>query len=381
MATTALIDQRLGPLPGGLFAVHMTFWRADRYGRRLEQVPSTIPVQGTIEYNADTQIKRRLSVAVCNSCFLAFTPWRDWIVPVVTLADGSGWSESRPKGHFLVTPPTTEQTPARLEATIEAQDTCILLANWTFPGTEVIAAGTNCGAAAREIALGAGLLPAQLNLPDTPTHLATDYTIDPGDTALHHINELYNLSSYYTVWSDDFGIVRTMPYHLLAEATPALTLSTHQGRARLVPPIRSEPEWGRLRNRQTVRNLAPDQEPIFYTAEVTDPAHPLYHDPNDPESFPFVLAGETVEDSQIETVEQARARAEMLLDEGASFYRRLTVQSVIDLAADAHQVVALDVRHEGERYGGNWFRRTWSLQLAGARGIITSELNRAEAWR
>jgi hypothetical protein len=379
--TGPITDQRLGPLPGGLFAVQMSFWRADRYGRRLEQVHSTIPVQGTVEYNEDTQLKRTLSVQVCNSCFGAFTPWRDWIVPVVTLSDSSGWVETRPKGHFLVTPATTELTPARQVATIEAQDVCILLANWTFAGITPIPAGTNCGTAAREIALGAGLLPAQLNLPDTPMALAEDYTINPGDTALHHINELYNRASFYTVWSDDNGVIRTMPYQLLAEATPALRLSTHEGRARIVPPIRSEPEWGRLRNRVTVRNISPDREPIFSTATVTNPEHPLYHDPNDPETFPLVLGGETVDDSQIETVEQARARAEMLLDEGASFYHRLTVQSVLDLGCDAHQVVELDLMHEQERYGGRWFRRTWSLQLAGARGIITSELNRVEAWK
>jgi hypothetical protein len=198
------------------------------------------PVQGSIAHNEDTLIKRKLTLTVSHPERL--TPWRDWLVPVVTLADGSGWVESRPKGHFLVTPPATELTPGRETGAIEAQDVCILLANWTFGGTVVIPAGTNCGAAAREIALGAGLMPAQLNLPDTPAHLAEDYTIDPGDTALHHVNDLYEKASYFTVWSDDAGIIRSAPYQLLAEATPALTLSTHAGRARLVPPIRSEPE-------------------------------------------------------------------------------------------------------------------------------------------
>jgi hypothetical protein len=73
--------------------------------------------------------------------------------------------------------------------------------------------------------------------------------------------------------------------------------------------------------------------------------------------------------------------AERLLDEGSSFYHRLTVQSVLDLGCDAHQVVELDVRQGSEAYSGRWFRRTWALQLAGAKGIITSELNRVEGWR
>jgi hypothetical protein len=282
--TGPITDQRLGPLPGGLFAVSATLWRADRYGRRLERVASEIPVQGMIEYNTDTQITRRLSLTVSHPERLL--PWRDWLIPEVTLADGSGWVDTRSKGHFLVTPPATELTPGRDTGAIEAQDVTILLANWTFPGTVVIPAGTNCGAAARELALGAGLMPAQLNLPDTPTHLAEDYTINPGDTALHHVNELYEKASYYTVWGDDQGVIRTMPYQLLGEATPALTLSTHEGRARIVPPIRSEPEWGRLRNRVTVRNISPDREPISYTAIITNREHPLFHDPDDPDTFP-----------------------------------------------------------------------------------------------
>ena len=341
-------------------------------------IGSDIPVQGTIEYNQDTEIKRKLSMQVSHPDRLR--PWHDWLIPVITMADGSGWVESRPKGHFLVTPPSTELTPARLEGAFEAKDVCILLANWSFDDAVTLPAGTNCGAAAREIALNAGLSATHLTLPDTPMNLLSDYSIDPGDSALRHINDLYNMASWFTVWSDDYGIIRTAPYQLLGEATPSLKLSTHEGQTRLVPPIRSEPEWGRLRNKQTVRNISPDRDPIFYTATVTNPEHPLYHDPNDPETFPFILAGEPVDDSQIETIEQAKAQAEMLIDQGASFYRRLTVQSVIDLGCDAHQVIELDVRHEGEDYSGAWSRRTWSLSLHGAKGIITSELNRVERW-
>lgn len=369
---------RLRPGAGGVFTVSAQLWRADRYGRRIEQVASDVPVQGTIEYNQDVQIKRKLTMEVSNPHRLR--PWRDWIIPVFTLADGSGYVETRPKGHYLVTPPSTEHWPGRFAGSFEARDVCILLAQWAFAGPSAIPAGANAGAAAREIALQAGVAPAQMNLPDTSFALAEDYQIDPGDSALFHINELYNRASWYTVWSDDFGVIRTAPYQLLAETAPALTLSTHEGRARIVPPIKGDPDWGRLRNRVTVRNLPPDRDPIYYTADVVNPDHPLFHDPDDPDTFPLIVAGEPVDDPQIETVEQAKALAEMLLDQAASFHSRLTVQSVVDLGCDAHQVVELDVLHENTRYGGRWLRRAWFLELAGAKGIISSELNRAERW-
>lgn len=365
----------------GVYAISSTLWRADRYGRRIERLPVEVPVQGAITHNEDTEVKRKLSLQVNDPDRLR--PYRDYLIPEITLADTHGTITTRTKGHFMVTEPKTTLTPGRYSGTIEAVDICTVLASAQFAAVEVIPAGTDKGAAARDIALGAGLMPTQMDLPDVGDVLLEDKELDPGTTRLKAINDLYNSAGWYTVWSDDFGVIRTGRWQELAAARPSKTLAAR--RADGIPlsgPISGDPEAGRLRNQVTVRNLRPDEEPIYWTARVTNPDHPLYHDPADPEgTFPMVLAGDPVDDANIETVAAARVRAEQLLDEGASIYRRATVKSVIDLDADVHEVVQLRTNHPDGDFDGRWWRRTWSISLHGASGLITSELYRVQAWR
>lgn len=363
---------------GGAYAVRTTLWRADRLGNKLARIPNDIPVQGNIAYNEDREIKRTLSLEVNNPH--AITPFRDYLIPELTLVDAAGNQRTEQQGLYIATPPNTTLTAARFSGTIEAQDITWVLANDELPGGTVVPAGTDTGAAAREIALA--VLPAdRLNLPDTGILLATDVPPTPGTSRLGAMTALYNTANWYAPWSDGHGIVTTAPWQDLQTARPTRHYRSDADEVTIVPPLNEDPDWGRLRNRVTVRNIAPNREPIYWTAEVTNPDSPVHPHNLGTEQHPLWRSGTPVDDAQIPNEAAARARAESLLANGASYYRKATIQTLVDLTADAHDVIALDVNHQGAVYDGLWFRRTWTTRLRGVTALTESSIYRTEAWQ
>lgn len=356
----------------GAYAVQIALWRADRYGNRRERVPVSIPVQGALDYNEDREVKRKLSLEVNSPHY--FTPFSDFVIPEVTLTDATGTRTTRQMGHYLVTPPNTTLTPGRFSGSLEAQDVTFLLQRDTLPFALNFVVGVDPGAGARGIALDGGFAPSQLVLPDTGFTLTTAMHFDAGTSRLKVINDLYNAANWYAVWMDGDGLVRTIPYQNLQTASPKQTYSTQGDNVQLIPPIGEQPDWSRLRNRVTVRSISPDKPTIFGMAEIVNPNHPLHRD-----RIGMVLA-ETFDDSQVTTNADAGAKASLLLSTSASYYRKLAIETVVDLDADAHDIIGLDVRHREVTYDGTWFRRAWTMQLKGVTARTSSELFRVESW-
>lgn len=369
-------------LGGGAYAATTTIYLADRDGRRIEALPLDIPTHGTIDYNEDTEISRKLSLAVSNPHRL--TPFGDYLIPVVTMSDAAGNVSSRPLGHFIVTPPKTQLTATRYSGTLEAYDLTWLLANDTYSGDEVIPAGTDIGAAARDIALA--VLDSRLvNIPDTGVPLAEDFPIHEGDSRFDVQTALLSICDWYRPWATGDGILVSAPAIDLDTAAPDRRYSSRDRNVTIVPPISEAPDWTRLRNRVTVRNISPGRDPIHKTAEVTNPDSPVHpHNLGRSRygvaSRPLYLS-RVVDDPQITTEDQALQRAQSLLASGASWYRPATIATVADLDADAHDVIELDVTHQGARYDGLWIRHGWSLELRGIVALTTSRISRIERWR
>ena len=357
---------------GGAYAVQIVLWRADRYGNRLERVPVSIPIQGALDYNEDRDVKRKLSLTVNSPHY--FTPFSDFVIPEITLTDASSTRTTRQMGHYLVTPPNTSLTPGRFSGSLEAQDATFLLQRDTIPFALNFFAGIDPGAGARRVAIDGGFAPSQLVLPDTGFNLTTAMHFDAGTSRLKVINDLYNAANWYAVWMDGDGLIRTMPYQNLQTASPRRTYSTQGDDVQLIPPIGEQPDWSRLRNRVTVRSISPDKPTIFGMAEIVNPNHPLHRD-----RIGMVLA-ETFDDSQVADNAAASQKAALVLSTSASYYRKLAIETVIDLDADAHDIIGLDVRHREVTYDGNWFRRAWTMQLKGVTARTSHELFRVESW-
>ena len=362
---------------GGAYTTETVIWLANRAGRKIVRLPVTVPVQGTVDYNEDREIKRALSLEINDPTRL--TPFVDYLIPETTITDAAGNRMTRAWGHYIATPPKETLTSARYAGTVEGKDITWILSVDEVPGETVIPVGTDTGAAARELALAAMDF-TRVAIPDTGVLLTSDYEPDPGTSRLQAMTALLNMANWYAPWMTGDGIVTTAPWQDLATAAPNRRYGIADAGVTVVPPLDGDPDWGRLRNRVTVRNIAPDREPVYGTAKVEDPNSPLH---------PLNLGGntgrplwlsETVDDPQVETKEAAEAKAKLLLANGASFYRKLRVRTLVDLAADAHDIVELNVRHQGAIYDGTWIRRTWTVQLRRVTAVMESELYRTEKW-
>lgn len=362
--------------PGGAFAVSTELFLSDRSGRKIERIPIDLPVSGRIDFNEDARPARRFSLAVNDP--LRLEPFVDYLIPEVVLTDAAGNRQVGAFGHFLVTPPSTRLDTASFTGTLEGKEATWILDNDEL-GDVTIPAGTDSGAAAREIAL-AVMDARQIQLPDTGLPLLEDFSPSPGESRFQVISDLYTASSWHTPGMNGNGVLVTSPYVDIATAPAARSWSSSAGQVTILPPVEETPDWGRLKNRVIVRNLRPDQPPVFGRAWVQDPTSPLHPDRLGGGGRPLWLSL-TVDDSQVETKEDAEEKAGLLLSYAASWYRRLSVLTVLDLQAGAHETIDLDVVHQGAQYDGKWLRRAWSVELRGLTALQTAELTRAERWR
>lgn len=357
---------------GGAYTTRTVMWRASKDGRKLEVVPVTIPVSGVIQVNEDTTPMRSFSLDVNNPRWLS--PYKDYVIPEVTQTDAAGNTITRQMGHYIVLPPNTSMRPGRVTGTIEAQDITYVLANDTFDDGLIVPAGTDTGAGARQIALDGGMTAKQLSLPDTGVLLSSDKYFPPGTSRLSAMTDLYGTASWYAPGSNGNGVIYSAPYNSSGTLTPRISYSTRDPIMRLVPPINETPDVGRLRNRVTVRNIQPDKPVIYETVRITNQKHPLYY------GNIGIWLSETVDDGQVPDEDTARARAAMLLANGASYYRKVELTTVADLDAGLHDVIGLDAMQEGVVYDGAWMRKGWKLDIGGIVTTTQSTIYRTEPW-
>ncbi len=367
---------------GGGYAMKMEIWRADRYGQKLDRISTRRPVTGSVSFNEDNEFKRQLSLSIDDPDDVR--PFRDFVVPTIHLAGPFGATRTRDLGHFMVTPPSRSMTSGRRTGRIEARDLTLILARSQVGGF-TRPAGTDLGLIAYDLAIAAGLLPAQLDIPVTTGTVSVDpYVPAPGIRTLVEMNRLLNAANCHTVWTTGAGVVISRAYQDAARATPVRTYSNAEGFAGLpiLSPLVDTPNWEGLRNVVTVRNLQPGKPPIWWTERITDRNHPLFYDPDDPDAgFGYELAGDPIDNSQLPDEAAARALAKSLLAQAASRYRKLAIRTIVDIDAEGHDILGLDIR-DGQQvvYDGNWRRRTWAIAVAGVSATMESETYRTDQY-
>lgn len=361
----------------GAYTAQTAIWLADRDGHRRQRLPVDIPVQGTISYNEDRTVKRSLSLEINHPERL--TPFRDYLIPETTITDAAGTVTTRPWGLFLATPPKTNLTGTRYSGTIKAVDLTWLLSKDTLPDGMVVDAGTDPGQAAREIAT-AVLDARQVAIPNMGMTLDHAYAPDPGTTRLAAMTALLDTAGWYAPWMDSSGTIRSARQRDPQTASPKRRYTVPGDTVTIVPPVTGTPNWDRLRNQVTVFATRPDQPPIFATVEVTNRASPVHPANLGTPEHPLWLT-DPVEDAEIKTKAAARAKAERLLAQGVNWYRSLRVRTLVDQGADAHDVIALDVHHQGAHFTGNWVRRTWTVKLRGVTAVMDADVSATMPWQ
>ncbi len=362
------------------FVVTRRVWRADRFGNRLEQIGGDSPVNGTISYSEDTDVAYQCTLSVADPD--ALRPLRDYLIPEITLTDPAGLSVTATRGHYLLLEPTTSLASGTYTGAFEGKDITYWL-TVSAVGAVTWPAGTDTGQAARDLVLSRGYNPRQVRIPNTGVLLAQDTTPAPGTVTSKVLAEtLLGPSGWYAPQlSLADNAIFTEPFIDWSTVTPRKTYTTADG-IELIPPIEGEPERGSVRNRVIVRNIRHSEtEPdIWAEARITNPAHPLYVDPQRPDSV--MELAEVIDDPNVMDVALATARAESVLSVRASSLKKLRVRHLVDLYTGGRDAIGLDARYGANLvHSGTWRRRAWTIDLKGLVATQTSEFVRVEPWR
>lgn len=358
----------------GVFATRTRLWRSNRYGDLLDVIADTRPITGSVNYNYQSDIKRRFSVEMIDP--QTFRALRDYIIPELTLIDASGTRHVGYLGHFLLNKPTMTLRPGSAIGSFEADDVTILLKKERLNAGFRVEAGRDLGDAARQLASAVGFRPSQINLPNTGVKAKKLIEYEPGEEVYAVMNNLYNRSGYYDVVANGRGVLETQRWLSVAKPNPVRTYRNYGPDIQIIPPVEEEsPDWSQLANEITVKNITPDEDPIYYTARVTNTNSPVHE-----RNIGMVMAAEPINDPDIESNAQAKERAQEELLKHSSLYRRVTLKTVVDVNAGAHDVIALDIRQGSVALVGKWLREEWTIELGGEASTITQTLNRAEEW-
>lgn len=370
----------------GAYGIAVEWWRADRYGNRLEQLDPNMVEAGTVTMNEDATPKRILTLTVNEPDLLALLT--DWIMPVATISDPVGNAVSGPQGLYLVNPGTAVTDPMGTITTIEGRDPTHLLAMATRDDL-VWRAGVDGGAYVRQLAYEAGFSFAQVAIPDTGVSATVDRPFDPGTTVYAAMSEIMSEGQHYAPWCTLAGRLVSGPYRPLTDLPPVYTYTnaTDADAEYLEGAISEQPDTDRLANRVTVRRLGYGDEPtLAETVTNTNPTSPV-----STVSLGYVRANPPYDDvsewpdgieTETDKRDWLRQKAESLLSDRASRLRKLTVPVFPDLFAEVHQSVGLEIRHGSrETYSGRWWRTGYTLRLDGAETSMSLEMRRVETWQ
>jgi hypothetical protein len=189
------------------------------------------------------------------------------------------------------------------------------------------------------------------------------------------MTDLLGTGSCYAPYANDIGIVQSRKYRNWQAEAADQRWSTREG-LNLSWPINESQGWESMYNKIVVRNLAPEREPIYGIAQINDPTNPLHRD-----TLGMELA-QVIDDPQVPDQAAAQQRADLLMADGASRQRKIDATTIVDMDAQPHDMIDMDVWWGNEQViGGKWIRRQWKTIVRGVTATTDSQLTRVENWR
>lgn len=367
---------------GRHYAAAVSIYKGDIFSERI--TPLALHYDGalTIVHNDDAPVKRTLDIPVSDVMDLReagrLEPYRDTLIPFMTLTDDVGRRQVEQLGTYVLAPFGGQDTPTVTRTTIHGNDLTWRLAlsgiadGWTAPGNREI------GAVVSEQLRQQGFTTSQISIGNTGVMTPPQgVPYFPGTTWLEALNDLLSRAGWYHLWMNRRGILTSRRYsRALTETSPVIYYDTARGHY-VGPLIERDPDWGRFGNMVVARKLpAHRNDPyIGWTAVNDDDGSPTSTKRLGPIMVQPVIEG------QYETEDEAEADAKAALDRAQSFYNRVSLTTGAELTAEANDVIAIGVERAGARIiTGRWWRQSWELHFNGASAMTRHNLNHVEVY-
>lgn len=361
----------------GSYGITTELWKVRRDGSRIEKIDPLRLGSIPISCNENVAIKRTASFQTDDPGY--FKPFVEFVAPYLTISDPAGNTISGQQGLYVIVPSSSTTDSTGRVGTVECRDLCQLLEMATLDNA-VCTAGTDRGAFCRQIVLGMGFPPNQVQIPDFGVVQPEDRPWDPGTSVMDILTDMATGSNWYQPWFDNQGRLYTAPYKPLTDVPPVWTYTNANDdeAADIEGAISETPDWTRLANKVTVRKIGDqDQATIFWTAVNANADSPV-----STVNIGFEIAKEPVDNPDLLNSDMARVQAEQLLSESASHYVKVSLPTFPVVDAELHQTVGLEiVRGTESVFSGAFWRTGYSLTLDGANTHMVQELSRVEEWK
>lgn len=173
-----------------------------------------INAEGSIDFNADVDIKRTCSLNISELKDIDIL--NDRVRPYMLLDTPTGVLEF-PLGVFLLASPTKIAKKGLLRQSVDGYDKTIILADDKFTTRYTIPSGTNYVVAIKQILATAGIPDAEITATTKTTQTAIDFEI--GTSKLAAVNKLLHDINYNDIYVDAEGVFRAEIYQAPEERT------------------------------------------------------------------------------------------------------------------------------------------------------------------
>jgi hypothetical protein len=327
-------------------------------------------LEGKVSMNIHNPIKHVLALNGVDAS--AIEPYSSYVAPFLVLEDVQGSSEAYQMGLYICTPAKHQERQAFSLYTIEGRGLTWILANSYPSAPYTAAAGSNPVANVRAILDNHGLRHA---IPDTADVFSGSITWDIDSSWLDICNDQLFADSYYSLWDDRAGVLKSRPYFELASAEPALQLYSGEGGI-VTGVIEREGVYDTLANQIIVMKENLGGSPIRVIRTNNDPSSPVSV-PNLGRTLPRLI-----KDSNIISVTQARTIARRELEIGTSFTNKLKVTTLPQPDREVHEVYDLAIYNStGKPVGfGLWWCDSWEIGFTAKSATQVHHLKRLETY-
>lgn len=366
------ITAQTGAVSRGVTRIGARLYLADASGNYLEDITSE-GMDGRVMANIHNTIK--MSLALSGLSYSQIEPYTSYVAPVLRLQAPGQEAVETQLGLYVCTPSRKSHRESFSSYSVEGRDLTWLLANTFFPGTWTLDVGESPVAEAAAIIGDMGL---QAAFPASSL-VAVQAVPFPGNRSkLEIVNALLEMAAYYTVWAEN-QILMSMPYRTMAEVEPSLQLYSQEGGI-VTGIIEEEGTYETLANRVIVYKERPGMSPIRFQQTNEDPSSAISTvNLLDPSGNPRIIT-KLITDTQIQTLAEARALGNRVLEESASFTKKLRVNTLPEPGRSLHEVYDLNLYGSDGRpvADGKYWVDAWEVGFTPRSAVMTHNLKRLE---
>lgn len=332
LGTTYSAAQVLSQLLAPSARESYVFYQYD-YSRRFKADLSPLVNVGStpaIEHDTTRAVKRTLGFTTRGDA--QFSQLRDLIQPRYRLFMPDGGYVEWPLGLFTVLPPSQSITSAQTWLQFQLPEVTQLLVDASFTTTYTAAAGASYIATIRDIVSTADLpttLPVQIVDPGTtiPATLTWEY----GTSRLQAINDLLDAISYFPLWSDENGTLRSSEIPDWNTVTPSATFDATKPQTTIAIDLSETADISQAYNQVLVVGEDPRRNVVTGFYENTNPESQV-------STVNWHPKLQVIKDSSVPDTSTALRKAKAAAQQAARIYTELQMNTLAWPVSQDHDV-------------------------------------------